>query len=177
VLGIPATVTPILDSGPVSTKATTNTGNSILSVGSPTGLVGLNTAAWTQVTGGLSSTFGATINSANVNVSTLLGLAATTIASSSKTTCIPSTHGLAETGSTTIQSLTINGNTINLPNPIPPNDFILGNASSPIYVELNRQVPITDGLSVDAIFVHVNVLGIAGATVIVGHSESDLEGC
>jgi len=167
----------LIDSGPIKTTATTTEGGNLLTANLLPLLLSV-TASQSVSTGvgGDASTANATIESAN---SGILGIAATVVAANSKTSCDASTNTLTESGGTTIASLTIGGTNITIPNPIPANYKVLGIPGVASLV-LNEQLPTPDnaGLQVNAIDLTIGPLAnLASAHVIIGHAESDVEGC
>jgi hypothetical protein len=175
-LGLTATLAPIADTTQIATTATIPlTISPLINVSLPP-YVGATAVDVSKQTGGGSSAFNATIAHASATLGTL-GVAATTISSTSKTSCIDGALVTDPSTGTTIANLVLNGSSITLPSPIPVDDFILGNATSLISVELNQQYAVPDGTAVNAIVVKVNGGGLVSGTVIVGHSESDVEGC
>jgi hypothetical protein len=95
------------------------------------------------------------------------------IESKSTTTCAGST------GSTTIAYLKV-GNTVVIgqPNSPAPNTTV---SVGVVSLVLNEQIPFTnrpdDGLTVNAVHLKVNTLGLAKVDVIVASSESDIANC
>jgi hypothetical protein len=167
----------LIDSNPIKTTATTTEGGNLLTANLGSLLLSV-TGSQTVATGvgGDGSAANATIEAAN---SGTLGIKATAIAASSATSCNESTHALTETGGTTIASLTIGGTNVTIPNPIPANYVVLGIPGVTSLV-LNEQLPTADGdgLQVNAIDLKLGpLMNLASAQVIIGHAESDVEGC
>jgi len=167
--------------GPVSTMAATDTPKTIVTetLGAPLNVNGAQLVSHV-VTGSDVSTASTSVNSLTLNPLSAALISTSEIQSSSQTTC---SNGVdSSTGSTNIASLTI-GNTVVVgpgglvpSGPIPKNTSIsLGALGSVI---LNEQTPITDGLSVNAIDISLLTnLGLGSVNVIIGHAESDVEGC
>jgi hypothetical protein len=167
----------LIDSGPIKTTATTTEGGNLLTANLGSLLLSV-TGSQTVATGvgGDGSAANATIESAT---SGTLGITAKVIAANSATSCNEATHTLTETGGTTITSLKIGTTTVAIPNPIPPNYVVLGIPMVTSLV-LNEQLPTADGdgLQVNAIDLKLGpLLNLATAQVIIGHAESDVEGC
>jgi len=167
----------LIDSGPIKTPLTTSEGGNLLTANLGSLLLSV-TGSQTVATGvgGDGSAANATIESATSGV---LGINATAISASSATSCNESTHTLTETGGTTIVGLKIGGTTVTIPNPIPPNYHVLG-IPGVVSLILNEQLPTADnaGLQVNAIDLVIGpLMNLASAHVIIGHAESDVEGC
>lgn len=170
--------------GPVSTMSAVSPSHTILSESFPP--LGLNGAQLVSsiTTGNNTSTANTSVNSLSVLglPQGAPGITTSAVQSSSKTVCNASTNQTSSTGSTNIASLTI-GNTVVVgpggavpSGPIPANTTIpLGPVGSVI---LNEQTPITGGLAVNAIHVKLLTdLGLGTVDVVIGHAESDVEGC
>jgi hypothetical protein len=175
-LGTLALLSPtyVLDTGNVSTPSTSNDTATTLTESLPAlGLAGGQLERGV-VTGGDASVATAGVNALQVgNVDGIPLITTGEVQSSSTTSC--SNGKLSESGSTNIVSLTIGATKIKIPDPVPVDDTItIPGVGS---VELNEQIPITDGLAVNAIDIRLNTLGLITAQVIIAHSESDLENC
>jgi hypothetical protein len=167
----------LIDSNPIKTTATTSEGGNLLTANLGSLLLSVtgSQAVATGVGGDASAAYAAIENAD----SGLLGVHATTIAANSMTTCNESTHTLTELGGTTIVSLKIGTVSVVIPNPIPVNYHVLG-IPGVVSLVLNEQLPTPDnaGLQVNAIDLTLGPLGmLASAHVIIGHAESDVEGC
>jgi hypothetical protein len=164
--------------GPIATMAAESKSHTVVNESLPQlGLKGQQFVS-SVVTGNDVSTGAASTNGLSLGLP-LPGVPEITtgeVKSTSQTSCDASTGALSSTGSTTITSLKIGTNKVKIPSPIPTNDKIsLGALGS---VTLKEQTPITDGLAVNAI--DINLLtktGLGTVQVIIGHSESDVEGC
>jgi len=167
----------LIDSGPIKTTATMTEGGNLLTANLGALLLSV-TGSQTVATGvgGDGSAANATIEKADSGV---LGVHALAVSASSSTTCNESTHTLTEVGGTTIVGLKIGGTTVTIPNPIPVDYHVLG-IPGVVSLVLNEQSPTPDnaGLQVNAIDLTLGPLGgLTSAHVIIGHAESDVEGC
>ena len=171
VLGLTLAPTYINDSGSLASPNPINESNTVLTatIGS---LVNAGVASQSVTASSDASMASATITGAAVSALSL-GLNATAVASASLTTCNASTNAITTSGSTTITNLVINGASITLPNPIPV-DYMPVNLGLLGTVTLNEQIKTASGLVVNAI--DIKLLGGA-VQVIIGSSESDVEGC
>jgi hypothetical protein len=172
-------VGPVNDTGAVSTTATTNKTTSVVPItGSPITASVLNT---TQTTGNGSSFFAAQVGEESVSGLSLPSVASSQVTTTSKTTCNASTGKTSSVGTTDIVYLKIGGTVIvgagGLYAPdttFTPNFTInLGLAK----VVINEQIPITNGLAVNAVDVTAGIPNLLTTQVIVAHAESDIEGC
>jgi hypothetical protein len=172
-LGIPlVNVVPTPDTGFISTTSSSST--STPCVATLSGLVGAHVlcANVTTVAFPGKSTATASVADATVGISTIPTIALTAVQSTSTTTCAQST------GTTTIAFLKV-GNTVVIAQPtaIAPNTAINVGLVSLV---LNEQIPFhvpDDGLTVNAIHVRVNALGLAVTNIVVASSESDIDNC
>jgi len=170
--------------GPVSTMSAVSPSNTIVSESLPA--LGLNGA---QVVSSVTTGSNVSTATTSVNGLTVLGLPLGApgitnglIQDSSKTTCNASTNTLSTAGATNIASLTIGTTVVVGPGGSIPSGPIPKNTTIPLpgigSVILNEQVPITDGLVVNAIDVKLTPLaGLGAVNVVIGHAESDVEGC
>jgi len=179
VLGaIKVPLTTINNIGPIAKTVASNNSNTIITESvPPLGLSGSQLLS-SVVTAVGSSTATASTNGLSLGLPVAGAAVISTgeIQASSQTTCTASTGAISSTPSVTIASLKIGTMTVNIPSPIPKNDKIsLGALGS---VTLNEQTPITDGLAVNAIDIRLLTdEGLGSAQVIIGHAESDVEGC
>jgi len=171
---------PINQVGPVSTTAATNPPPSIILNESIPALVSLVGAQLESnvVTGSGSSTATTSVNSLSLNPLGIAAISTGEIQSSSQTTC--SAGAITTSGSTTIASLTIAGMNITIPSPLPANTSI--GIPGVGTVTLNEQAPVIVGgkkvgLTVNAIDINITLLGLVHEQIIIGHAESDVEGC
>ncbi|MEA2233212.1 MAG: hypothetical protein QOD83_3028 [Solirubrobacteraceae bacterium] len=172
-LGIPlVNVVPTPDTGFISTTSSSST--STPCVATLTGLVGAHVlcANVTTVAFPGKSTATASVADATAGISTIPTITLTAVKSTSTTTCAQST------GTTTIAFLKV-GNTVVIAQPtaIAPNTAINVGLVSLV---LNEQIPFhvpDDGLTVNAIHVRVNALGLAVTNIVVASSESDIDNC
>ncbi|MEA2180817.1 MAG: hypothetical protein QOF69_2 [Solirubrobacteraceae bacterium] len=165
-------VVPTPDTGFVSTTSSSST--STPCVATLSGLVGAHVlcANVTTVAFPGKSTATASVADATVGISTIPTITLTAVKSTSTTTCAQST------GTTTIAFLKV-GNTVVIAQPtaIAPNTAINVGLVSLV---LNEQIPFhvpDDGLTVNAIHVRVNALGLAVTNIVVASSESDIDNC
>jgi hypothetical protein len=167
----------LIDSGPIKTAATTTEGGNLLTANLGSLLLSVTGSQMVSTgVGGDGSAANATIEKAD---SGLLGVHAVAVSAGSMTSCDESTHTLTETGGTTIVGLKIGATTVVIPSPLPPNYKVLG-IPGVVSLVLNEQLPTADnaGLQVNAIDLKLGPLGgVASAHVIIGHAESDVEGC
>jgi hypothetical protein len=181
--GIPVSVNlpPIETTGEMNTTSTSfsHSAPTLVSIGSTTGGL-LGATALSDTT---STAPGTATGSSSTELSQLLEQAVNdaVITTTSSTTC--SKGSLSYSGGTTIASLKIGSTTINLPNPIPPNDAI--SVPGIGTVTLNQQLPllvggVQEGLIVNGIAINVHVtlstLVTANVNIVISHSESDIEG-
>jgi hypothetical protein len=165
-------VAPLPDTGHVSTTSTSTT--SVPCVATLSGLVGAHVlcaqVATTAFPGKSVAT--ASVDDTTVGITGIPVITLQTIQSSSTTTCAGSS------GSTTIAFLKV-GNTvvISQPTSIAPNTTINVGV---VKLVLNEQIPFTTpdkGLTVNAVHITVNALGLAQTDVVVSSSESDIGNC
>ncbi|HEV7755127.1 MAG TPA: ice-binding family protein [Mycobacteriales bacterium] len=172
-LGVPLVTVPRTpDTGPVSTTSTSSTTTPC--VATVSGLVSAHALCANVTTVAFPGKSTATASTADTTVA-IAGIPTVTmrtIESSSTTTCSGST------GSATIEFLKV-GNTvvIGAPGRPAPNTGINVGVVSLV---LNEQIPLTTpdkGLTVNAVHLKVNTLGLAVVDVIVASSESDIGNC
>jgi hypothetical protein len=163
-------VTP--DTGHVSTTQSSTT--STPCVASLTGIVRASVlcANVTTVSSPGRSTATASVDDSTVAVAGIPTVTMRAVQSTSTTTCAGSS------GSTTIAYLKV-GNTVVIASPtnVAPNTGVNVGVVS---LKLNEQIPFStpdDGLTVNAVHVKVNVVGLAKVDVIVASSESDIGNC
>jgi len=172
-LGIPLlTVPPRPDTGFVSTTSSSTT--STPCVATLSGVVGAHALCANVTTVAFPSRSTATASVADATVA-VLGVPTITlrvVASSSTTTCAGST------GATTIDYLRVGSVVvISQPTQVAPNT---GVDVGVVSLLLNEQIHFTspdDGLTVNAVHIRVNTLGLAAVNVIVASSESDIANC
>ncbi|MDQ3404870.1 MAG: ice-binding family protein [Actinomycetota bacterium] len=172
-LGLPlVTVAPIPDTGFIATPTSSTT--STPCVASVSGMVSARAlcASVTTVASPSSSTARASVADAGVSLVNIPTVTMRVVHSSSYTTCAGST------GTTTIDFLKV-GNTvvISVPTQVAPNTSVNVGVVSLI---LNEQIPFSvpdDGLTVNAVHMKVNTLGLAKVDVVVASSESDIANC
>lgn len=165
-------IAPTPDTGDISTTSTEST-----SVPCTATLSGLITAhalcakvATTEFPGKSVAT--ASIDDITIGITGIPVISVKTINSSSTTTCAGST------GTTTIASLKV-GNTVVIAEPtkIKPNTTVNVGV---VKLVLNEQIPFTTpdkGLTVNAVHVTVNALGLAKTNVVLASAESDIGNC
>lgn len=173
-LGIPLVNVPRTpDTGPVSTTAPSTTATPC--VATLSGLVSAHVLCanvTTATTPESRSTATASVADAGVAIVGIPAITLTAVQSSSTTTCAGST------GTTTIAFLKV-GNTVVIgqPTQVAPNTRISVGVVSLI---LNQQVRFTTpdkGLTVNAVRIDVNTLGLATVHIVVASSESDIGNC
>jgi Ice-binding-like len=172
-LGLPLlTVAPLPDTGHISTTSTSTT--STPCVATLSGLVtahvlcaNVSTVAFPAKSTGTASVADATVAILGIPTITL-----SLIQASSTTTCAGST------GTATIALLTVGGTVvIGQPTQVAPNTTVNVGV---VELVLNEQLPFTTpdrGLTVNAVHINVNALGLAKVNVIVSSAESDIHGC
>lgn len=169
--GIPlVNVLPIPDTGHISTTSSSST--STPCVATLSGLVGAHVLCANVTTIPGRSTASASVADAGVAIVGIPTITLRAVQSTSTTTCAGSS------GTTTIAFLRV-GTTVVIPSPtaIAPNTAITVGG---VALVLNEQIPITapdTGLTVNAVHIAVNVLGLAQVNVIVASSESDIGNC
>jgi hypothetical protein len=172
-LGLPlVNVAPTPDTGAISTTSSSTTTTPC--VAALSGLVSAHVlcANVTTVAFPGKSTASASVADASVGITTLPTITLTLVKSTSTTTCAGST------GTTTIAYLKV-GTTvvIAVPTTVAPNTTVTVGAVSLV---LNEQIPFTvpdTGLTVNAIHVKVNALGLATTNIVIASSESDIGNC
>jgi|GEM_PF-1012829 len=173
VLGIPAvSVAPTPNTGAVSTTSSSTT--STPCVATLSGAVDAHVLCanvTTDAPAGRSSA-SASVADAAIGIAFVPAVTLGAVQSTSTTTCAGSS------GTTTIAYLKVGGTVvIAQPTAIAPNTTI--NVGI-VKLVLNEQIAFStpdDGLTVNAVHVTVNVLGLVTANVVVASSESDIGGC
>ncbi len=172
--GIPlVNVVPVPDTGPVST--TTSSTTSTPCVATLNGLVKAhvlcaNVTTFADYPG--RSTATASVADVTVGLPAIPTITLRALRSMSTTSCTGSL------GTTTIDYLKV-GNTmvISVPTNVAPNT---GVTVGPVRLVLNEQVPFSvpdDGLTVNAVHITVNVVGLAKTNIVIASSESDIGNC
>jgi hypothetical protein len=172
-LGIPlVNITPRPDTGAVSTTGSSTT--STPCIASIPGAVAAHVLCANVTTDAPAgrSTASASVNDTAVGITGVPAVTLGVVQSTSTTTCAGSS------GSTTIAYLKV-GTTVVIAKPtaIPPNTTV--NVGI-VKLVLNEQTAFStpdDGLTVNAVHVTVNVLGLVTANVVVASSESDIGNC
>jgi hypothetical protein len=172
-LGLPLVNVPRTpDTGAISTTSSSTT--STPCVAALSGLVSakLLCANVTTVAFPGKSTASASVADASVGIAGIPVVTLKVIKSTSTTTCGGST------GATIIDYLAV-GNTvvIAIPTAVAPNTNVTVGAVSLV---LNEQIPFTvpdKGLTVNAVHLKVDVLGLAKTNVVIASSESDIGNC
>ncbi|MDP1848636.1 MAG: hypothetical protein Q8K79_12655 [Solirubrobacteraceae bacterium] len=138
------------------------------------GLVGARVLCANVTTDGPAgrSTGSASVDDTTVAIATIPTVRLGAVQSTSTTTCAGSS------GTTTIAYLKV-GSTVVIAQPtsIAPNTQVNVGV---VKLVLNEQIPFStpgDGLTVNAVHVAVNVLGVVTANVVVASSESDIGNC
>jgi hypothetical protein len=163
---------PTPDTGSISTPASSSTTTPC--VATLTGLVGAHALCVnvTTVASPGRSTASASVADATVGVPTVPTVTMRAVQSTSTTTCGGSS------GTTTIAYLKVGTVVvIDRPTAIAPNTTI---SVGVVRLVLGEQIPVTTpdrGLTVNAVHVTVNALGLARVNVIVASSESDIGNC
>ena len=173
VLGLPlVNVTPRPDTGHVSTTASSTTATPCIA--SVPGAVAAHVVCASVTTDAPTgrSTANASVNDTAVGIAMVPAITLGAVQSMSTTTCDGSS------GATTIAYLKV-GSTVVIAQPtaIAPNTTM--NVGI-VKLVLNEQIPFStpdDGLTVNAVHVTVNVLGLVTANVVVASSESDIGNC
>ena len=173
VLGLPlVNVTPRPDTGHVSTTASSTTSTPcIASVPGAVAAHALCASVTTDSPTGR-STANASVNDTAVGIAMVPAITLGAVRSMSTTTCDGSS------GATTIAYLKV-GSTVVIAQPtsIAPNTTV--NVGI-VKLVLNEQIAFStpdDGLTVNAVHIVVNVLGLVTANVVVASSESDIGNC
>jgi hypothetical protein len=169
-LGVPlVNVVPVPDTGPVSTSASSTTSTPCLAALNQVVTAHVLCANVTTVALPGTSTASASVADAGLG---LVGVTLRAVASTSTTTCAGSS------GTTTIAFLQVGSVVvISQPTAIAPNTRI---AVGSVSLVLNEQIPVVGpdtGLTVNAVHLSVNALGLAQTNVIVASSESDIGNC
>jgi Ice-binding-like len=172
-LGLPLlTVPPTPDTGPVSTTTASTTATPC--VAALSGLVSAHVlcANVTTATTPAKSTATASVADAGVAIAGIPTITLTAVQSSSTTTCAGST------GTTTIAFLKVGGTVvIGQPTQVAPNTRISVGVVSLVLNEQTRFTTPDKGLTVNAIRIDVNTLGLATVHIVVASSESDIGNC
>ena len=165
-------IAPTPDTGHISTTSTGTT--TVPCTASLSGLISAHAlcakVTTTEFPGKSVATAG--IDDTAIGIAGIPVISVKTINSTSTTTCTGST------GATTIASLKV-GNTVVIAEPttIQPNTTVNVGV---VKLVLNEQTPITSpdkGLTVNALHVTVDVLGLAKTNVVLASSESDIGNC
>lgn len=172
-LGLPlVNIVPTPDTGFVSTAGSSTTATPC--VARLNGLVGARVLCANVTTDGPAgrSTGSASVDDTTVAIATIPTVRLGAVQSTSTTTCAGSS------GTTTIAYLKV-GSTVVIAQPtsIAPNTQVNVGV---VKLVLNEQIPFStpgDGLTVNAVHVAVNVLGVVTANVVVASSESDIGNC
>jgi hypothetical protein len=166
-----ATLAPTPDTGYVTSTAASSTSTPCTVSTGGVVTAGVLCANVTTALGPARSTATASVVKATINtgIPGVPIITATGVKSTSQTTCAGST------GTTTIDSLTIDGvaqNTV-----VGPNSVI--SISGPVGAKLilNEQVPIPGGLTVNAIHLIVPTTGGVSADVVIASATSDIHNC
>jgi hypothetical protein len=174
-LGIPILTVPRTpDTGPVSTTSSSSTSTPCVATltGVLTVTAHLLCANVTTTAVPSRSVATASVADASVAIAGIPTITLTTVASSSTTTCAGST------GTTTIAFLKVGGTVvIGQPTQVAPNTTVTVGVVSLV---LNEQIPFTTpdaGLTVNAVHLKVNALGLAKTNVVIASSESDIGNC
>jgi Ice-binding-like len=172
-LGLPlVTVPPTPDTGFVSTTSSSTTSTPCVATLSGPVRAHALCADVTTVAHPGKSTATASVADAGLGIAGIPTVTIGAVQSSSTTTCAGST------GTTTIAYLRVGGTVvIAQPTQIAPNTGVTVGVVSLV---LNQQIPFStpdDGLTVNAIHITVNTLGLAAVTVTVASSESDIANC
>ncbi|MCW2877517.1 MAG: hypothetical protein JWQ95_1617 [Sphaerisporangium sp.] len=165
-------IAPTPDTGHISTTSTSTT--SVPCTATLSGLISAHTlcaqVATTEFPGKSVAT--ASIDDTTIGITGIPVISVKTINSGSTTTCAGST------GTTTIAFLKV-GNTVVIAEPtnIQPNTTVNVGV---VKLVLNEQTPITtpdNGLTVNAVHITVDALGLAKTNVVLASSESDIGNC
>ena len=166
------TLLPSPDTGPITTTSSMTTSTPCLaSISGPVSAnvlcVGVTTTSYPGQSSASSSVANATVGITGIPTITLKA-----VQSTSTTTCGGSS------GTTTIDYLKV-GNVIvfSQPTTVGPNTVVV---VGPVTLVLNEQTPITGpdkGLTVNAVHIKVNAVGLAQTDVVVASSESDIGNC
>jgi Bacterial Ig-like domain (group 3)/von Willebrand factor type A domain len=165
-------VSPIPDTGHVTTTTTGTT--SVPCVATVSGLVTAHALCAQVATTAFPgrSVASASVDDTTVGIAGIPTISLSTIQSTSTTTCAGST------GSTTIAFLKVGGVTvISQPTNIAPNTTVNVGV---VKLVLNEQLRFSSpdaGLTVNAVHITVNTLGLATTNVVVASAESDIGNC
>jgi hypothetical protein len=165
-------VPPTPDTGFISTTSSSSTTTPC--VATLSGLVSAHVLCANVTTDAFpgKSTATASVADAGVAIAGIPTVALTLIKSTSTTTCAGSS------GTTTIAFLKVGGTVvIGQPTQVAPNTNITVGVVSLV---LNEQIPFTTpdaGLTVNAVHLKVNVLGLVKTNVVIASSESDIGNC
>ncbi|WP_327049584.1 VWA domain-containing protein [Microbispora sp. NBC_01189] len=160
------------DTGPVSTTSTSAT--SVPCTATLSGLISAHALCAKVATTGFpgKSVATASIDDTTIGITGIPVITVKTVNSSSTTTCAGST------GTTTIAFLKVGGTVVIAePTNIPPNTAI---DVGVVKLVLNEQTSFTTpdkGLTVNAVHVTVDALGLAKTNVVLASSESDIGNC
>jgi hypothetical protein len=172
-LGVPILTVPRTpDTGPVSTTSSSST--STPCVASLTGLLTAHVLCANVTTTAVPSRSVATasVADASVAIAGIPTISLTAVQSSSATTCVGSA------GNTTIAFLKVGGTVvIGQPTQVAPNTRISVGVVSLVLNEQLRFTTPDQGLTVNAIRIDVNTLGLATVHLIIASSESDIGNC
>ena len=165
-------VVPIPDTGAISTTSSSSTSTPCVATLNGPVSAHVLCANVTTVAFPGKSTASASVADASVGISTIPTITLTAVKSTSTTTCEGSS------GITIIDYLKV-GTTVVIAQrtTVAPNTRI---TVGPVSLVLNEQIPFSvpdDGLTVNAVHVKVNALGLAQTNVIVASSESDIGNC
>ncbi|WP_433501493.1 choice-of-anchor P family protein [Sphaerimonospora sp. CA-214678] len=165
-------IAPTPDTGDISTTSTGAT--TVPCTATLSGLISAHALCAKVVTTAFpgKSVATASIDDTTIGITGIPVISIKTINSSSTTTCAGST------GTTTIASLKV-GNTVVIAEPtkIQPNTTVNVGV---VKLVLNEQIPFTTpdkGLTVNAVHVTVNALGLAKTDVVLASAESDIGNC
>jgi hypothetical protein len=168
-----ALVPPTPDTGAVSTTATSSVGpKCLVSLPGVVAVDALCAAVQTSALMPTRSSASASVAAATIGIPTLPVITVKTVQATSTTACAGSA------GRVTIAYLAV-GSTVVIaaPTEVTPNTRI---AVGPVSLTLNEQLPFTSpdrGLTVNAIHIRVDALGLAKTDVVIAHAESDIGNC
>jgi len=169
--GLPLlTVVPTPDTGAISTTSSSTTTTPCVATLSGSVSAHVLCAKVTTVASPARSTAEASVADATVGIAGIPTVAIGAVKSTSTTACSGSS------GTTTIASIKVGSTVVTIPPNVAPNTVINVGV---VRLVLNEQIPFStpdDGLTVNAVHVTANVLGVA-ANVIVASSESDIGNC
>jgi ice-binding like protein len=172
-IGIPlVNIAPTPDTGAISTTTSSTTTTPCRAALTVPVTAHVLCASVTTAAGPGESDAAASVADASVPIAGIPTVVARAVQSTSTTTCAGST------GATTIAYLAVGGTVvIASPTSIPPNTGI---SVGGLTLVLNEQIPVTGpdaGLTVNAVHVAANALGLVTADVVIASSESDIGGC